>query len=114
MSVCADQSLIACSSSARVRWRQMKAPNRLHRKSHLSRPSAASEQPLKGLKSGAKCSTKRRPFYQLRFLIPPEDIIAEHVRVYLGRRLDCARYHDHPFEAWSQDQFWGMAASMVT
>ena len=51
-----------------------------------------------------------RFYYQLRFLIPPEDIIAEHVRVYLGRRLDCARCHDHPFEAWSQDQFWGMAA----
>ena len=32
------------------------------------------------------------------------------MRLYLGRRLDCARCHDHPFEAWSQDQFWGMAA----
>lgn len=51
-----------------------------------------------------------RFYYQLRYLIPPEDITAEHVRVYLGRRLDCARCHDHPFEAWSQDQFWGMAA----
>ena len=51
-----------------------------------------------------------RFYYQLRNLIPPEDVIAEHVRVYRGRRLDCARCHDHPFEAWSQDQFWGMAA----
>ena len=51
-----------------------------------------------------------RFYYQLRFLIPPEDVVAEHVRVYFGRRLDCARCHDHPFEAWTQDQFWGMAA----
>ncbi len=50
-------------------------------------------------------------FYYLGYsLIPPEDLIAEQVRIYLGRRLDCARCHDHPFEAWSQDQFWGMAA----
>ena len=51
-----------------------------------------------------------RFYYQLRFIIPPPDMIAEQVRLYLGRRLDCARCHDHPFEAWSQDQFWGMAA----
>ena len=46
----------------------------------------------------------------VRALIAPAENIAEQVRVHLGRRLDCARCHDHPFEAWSQDQFWGMAA----
>lgn len=51
-----------------------------------------------------------RFFYQLRFIIPPEEMIAEQVRIYLARRLDCARCHNHPFEAWSQDQFWGLAA----
>jgi len=51
-----------------------------------------------------------RFFYQLRFIIPPAEMIAEQVRIYLARRLDCARCHNHPFEAWSQDQFWGMAA----
>ncbi len=40
----------------------------------------------------------------------PEQKMAEEVRVFLGRRLDCAQCHNHPFEAWSQDQFWGMAA----
>src|SRR6185369_2171995 len=39
-----------------------------------------------------------------------QDMMAEQVRVFLGRRLDCAQCHNHPFEAWSQDQFWGMAA----
>ena len=37
-------------------------------------------------------------------------MMAEQVRVFLGRRLDCAECHNHPHEAWSQDQFWGMAA----
>jgi len=41
---------------------------------------------------------------------PPADVMAEEVRVFFGRRLDCAQCHNHPYENWSQDQFWGMAA----
>ncbi|HUQ92264.1 MAG TPA: DUF1553 domain-containing protein [Bryobacteraceae bacterium] len=41
---------------------------------------------------------------------PPGEVMAEEVRVFFGRRLDCAQCHNHPYEAWSQDQFWGMAA----
>jgi hypothetical protein len=40
----------------------------------------------------------------------PADVMAEEVRVFMGRRLDCAQCHNHPYENWSQDQFWGMAA----
>ena len=40
----------------------------------------------------------------------PEDIMAEQARVFLGRRLDCAQCHNHPYEAWTQNQFWGMTA----
>ncbi len=40
----------------------------------------------------------------------PQDAVAEEVRVFLGRRIDCAQCHNHPFENWAQDQFWGMAA----
>ncbi len=40
----------------------------------------------------------------------PQNKMAEETRVFLGRRMDCAQCHNHPFEAWSQDQFWGMAA----
>lgn len=39
-----------------------------------------------------------------------EKLMAEEVRVFLGRRLDCAQCHDHPYDVWTQDQFWGMAA----
>lgn len=41
---------------------------------------------------------------------PPADVMAEEVRVFFGRRMDCAQCHNHPYENWSQDQFWGMAA----
>ncbi len=41
---------------------------------------------------------------------PPEDMMSEEVRVLLGRRFDCAQCHNHPYEAWSQNQFWGLTA----
>lgn len=41
---------------------------------------------------------------------PPGETMAEEVRVFFGRRMDCAQCHNHPYESWSQDQFWGMAA----
>ena len=39
-----------------------------------------------------------------------ERIVSEELRVFLGRRFDCAQCHNHPYETWSQDQFWGIAA----
>ena len=40
----------------------------------------------------------------------PADHMSEEIRVLMGRRFDCAQCHNHPFEAWSQNQFWGLAA----
>jgi hypothetical protein len=42
--------------------------------------------------------------------IAPQEVMAEELRVFGGVRLECAQCHNHPFEAWSQDQFWGLAA----
>ena len=39
-----------------------------------------------------------------------EKVMAEQVRVFMGRRMDCAQCHNHPNESWTQDQFWGLAA----
>ena len=41
---------------------------------------------------------------------PPENMMAEEMRVFMGRRFDCAQCHDHPYEQWTQDQFWGLTA----
>ena len=43
---------------------------------------------------------------------PPalERMVAEQFRVFMGRRMDCAQCHNHPYDRWKQDQFWGLAA----
>ena len=40
----------------------------------------------------------------------PENIAAATSRMFLGIRLECAQCHEHPFDNWSQKQFWGYAA----
>ena len=38
------------------------------------------------------------------------DSMANTVRVFLGTSLECAQCHDHPFDRWTQKQFFEMAA----
>ncbi|WP_286766388.1 MULTISPECIES: DUF1549 and DUF1553 domain-containing protein [Rhodopirellula] len=39
-----------------------------------------------------------------------DQLAARTSRVFLGMRLECAQCHDHPFEPWSQEDFWSYAA----
>lgn len=38
-----------------------------------------------------------------------EDLTESVTQVFLGVRLQCARCHHHPMEAWSQDDYYGLA-----
>jgi hypothetical protein len=40
----------------------------------------------------------------------PENFVDDVGQVFLGQRLACANCHHHPFEKWSQDDYWGLAA----
>ena len=40
----------------------------------------------------------------------PVEIGASVSQLFLGVRLECAKCHHHPFEVWSQDDFYGFAA----
>lgn len=40
----------------------------------------------------------------------PEDLAASTSRIFLGVQIQCAQCHDHPFDDWTQREFWGLAA----
>lgn len=40
----------------------------------------------------------------------PDEITTMVSQLFLGIRLDCAKCHHHPFEVWSQDDFYSFAA----
>lgn len=48
--------------------------------------------------------------YYMRDRGMPLDNMANTVRIFLGTRLECAQCHDHPFDKWSQKDFFQMAA----
>jgi len=55
-------------------------------------------------------SAPARNLYFQTELRTPETQMPELVRVFMGRRIECAQCHNHPFETWTQNQFWGLAA----
>ena len=50
------------------------------------------------------------PMYFNQYRNHPEDASEAISQTFLGVQLQCARCHDHPFEAWTQLDFYGMAA----
>jgi hypothetical protein len=43
-------------------------------------------------------------------LTNPDQFVDDSSQVFLGLRLACAQCHHHPYEKWSQDDYWGLAA----
>lgn len=48
--------------------------------------------------------------YYIRDTGMPLDNMSNTVRIFLGTRLECAQCHDHPFDKWTQKDYFGMAA----
>lgn len=48
--------------------------------------------------------------YYMRDRGMPLDNMANTARVFLGTRVECAQCHNHPFDKWTQMQFYQMAA----
>jgi hypothetical protein len=51
--------------------------------------------------------------YYVQFRNQPEEATVAVTRTFLGTQLQCARCHDHPFEARTQREFFGMAGFFV-
>lgn len=50
------------------------------------------------------------PANYYRVFRTPEDLAENTAQIFLGVRLQCARCHHHPFEVYSQADFYGLAA----
>lgn len=50
------------------------------------------------------------PMYFVQYRNQPEDATEAVTQTFLGVQLQCARCHDHPFETWTQLDFYGSAA----
>jgi hypothetical protein len=53
---------------------------------------------------------KAPPTMWYKELQQPEQFVDDVAQVFLGLRMACAQCHHHPYEKWSQDDYWGLAA----
>ena len=78
---------------------------------HWIHDSIASDKPLNQFAAeivAARGSTYTEPpsnFY--RALRTPEERAESAAQVFLGVRLQCAKCHNHPFDHWTQDDYYG-------
>jgi len=61
---------------------------------------------LTGEKAGSE-------LYHVQFRNAPEEAAVQVSRVFLGTQLQCARCHDHPYDRWTQKDFYGVAGFFV-
>ena len=54
--------------------------------------------------------TTSPPTVWYKELQTPEQFVDDTAQVFLGLRMACAQCHHHPYEKWSQDDYWGLAA----
>jgi hypothetical protein len=52
-------------------------------------------------------------YFLVRFRNQPDNAAEAVSRLFLGTQLQCARCHDHPYESWTQRDFYGMAGFFV-
>lgn len=48
--------------------------------------------------------------YYTALELRPEKLAASSARIFLGVQMECAECHDHPFDHWTQRDFWSYAA----
>ena len=54
--------------------------------------------------------TRCPPTVWYKDLQTADQFVDNAAQVFLGTRLQCAQCHHHPYEKWSQDDYWGLAA----
>ena len=66
-------------------------------------------QPRRNPRFAGRDVTSPIAFYQAK-QVKPENLAASTAQIFLGIQIQCAQCHDHPFDQWKREQFWGYAA----
>ncbi len=78
------------------------------------RESVASDKPyddfVREIMVAIGDESKSPPTVWYKEVRTPEQFVDDVSQVFLGQRLACAQCHHHPYEKWSQDDYWGFAA----
>jgi hypothetical protein len=78
------------------------------------RDAIASDRPYDEFVRAIVCAvgdeTKSPPVVWYKEVTTPENFVDDVSQVFLGQRLACANCHHHPYEKWTQDDYWGIAA----
>ena len=60
--------------------------------------------------TGSGSTFENPPAAYLRVLREPTDAMENSTQLFLGVRFSCNKCHDHPFERWTQNQYYQLAA----
>jgi hypothetical protein len=65
---------------------------------------------VRGIIAASGDERKNPPTVWYKEIEKAENFVDDVGQVFLGQRLACANCHHHPYEKWSQDDYWGLAA----
>ncbi len=65
---------------------------------------------VRGIVAASGTPKTAPPVQWYRSLRQPDAFVDDTAQVFLGMRLQCAKCHHHPFEKWSQDDYYSFAA----
>lgn len=68
------------------------------------------DQFVRGILAATGSPRTAPPVMWYKQLRAPDALVDDAAQVFLGMRLQCAKCHHHPFEKWSQDDYYGFAA----
>jgi len=68
------------------------------------------DQFVRAILSATGQESQNPPTVWYKELQSPQQFVDDTAQVFLGLRIACAQCHHHPYEKWSQDDYWGLAA----
>ncbi len=90
---------------------QLKGAHAFHRWIHANlEQNMPIDQLVRELITADGSTFQNPPANYYRISRSPEDSVETTAQLFLGVRIQCAKCHNHPFEQWTQDDYYGFAA----